>query len=73
MGDPARDVSIAETLSGHPVVAITINHENLDKAGVEEWKKRLGDRFGKPVTDVLFDGPQPLVDAVVKRFSLVKR
>ena len=73
MGDPARDVTIAETLSGHPLVAITLNHENLDRAGVEEWKKRLHERFGKPVTDVLLDGPQPLVDAVVARFALKPR
>ncbi|HEX2022486.1 MAG TPA: DUF1611 domain-containing protein [Candidatus Thermoplasmatota archaeon] len=73
MGDPARDVAIAETLSGHPLVAITINHENLSREDVEAWKKRLRDRFGKPVTDVLLDGPQPLVDAVVERFGLEKR
>jgi uncharacterized NAD-dependent epimerase/dehydratase family protein len=73
MGDPARDITIAETLSGHPLVAITLNHEGLDRAGVEEWKKRLADRFGKPVTDVLLDGPQPLVDAVVARFGLRMR
>ena len=73
MGDPARDVTIAETLSGHPLVAITINHEDLTRDEVEAWKKRLGERFGKPVTDVLLDGPGPLADAVVKRYGLRKR
>ena len=73
MGDPARDITIAETLSGHPLVAMTINHENLTRDDVEEWKKRYADRFHKPVTDVLFDGPQPLVDAVVQRFGLRAR
>lgn len=73
MGDPARDVTIAETLSGHPLVAITINHESLSRDEVETWKKRLADRFGKPATDVLLDGPQPLVDAVVRRFGLKRR
>ena len=73
MGDPARDIAIAETLSGHPLVAITLNHENLTREDVEGWKKRLGERFGKPVTDVLWDGPGPLVETVVKRFGLKKR
>lgn len=73
MGDPARDILIAETLSGHPVLAITINHENLDKPGVEKAKKELSERFERPATDVLFDGPQPLVDTVVKHFGITKR
>lgn len=73
MPDPAPAIIIAEAMSGHPVVAITINHENLAKDEVEGWKKRYHERFGKPVTDVLFDGPQPLVDAVVARFALKKQ
>lgn len=73
MPDPAPAIAIAEALSGHPVVAITINHEGLTREDVESWKKRYHDRFGKPVTDVLWDGPQPLVDAVVARFGLKKR
>lgn len=73
MPDPAPAITIAEALSGHPVVALTLNHEGLAREDVEAWKKRYHDRFGKPVTDVLWDGPQPLVDAVVKRFGLQKR
>lgn len=73
MPDPQAAITIAEALSGHPIVAITINHENLTRDDVEEWKKRYHDRFGKPVTDVLLDGPGPLVDAVVGRFGLKKR
>lgn len=73
MPDPQGAITIAETLSGHPVVAITINHENLTREDVEGWKKRYADRFGKPTTDVLLDGPQPLVDAVVRRFGLKTR
>ncbi len=73
MGDPARDISIAETLSGHPVYAITINHENLTREDVATWKKRLGERFGRMVTDPLFDGPDLLVMATVEQFGLKKR
>jgi uncharacterized NAD-dependent epimerase/dehydratase family protein len=73
MGDPARDITIAETLSGHPVIAITLNHENLARDEVESWKKRLADRFGRTVTDVLLDGPAPLMETVVKQYGLTKR
>lgn len=73
MPDPQGAITIAEVLSGHPIVALTLNHENLSREEVESWKKRYQSRFGKPVTDVLLDGPEPLVDAVVKRFGLKKR
>ncbi|HUR69289.1 MAG TPA: DUF1611 domain-containing protein [Candidatus Thermoplasmatota archaeon] len=73
MPDLGPAVTIAEAMSGHALVAITLNHEHLSREEVESWKKRYHDRFGKPVTDVLFDGPQPLVDAVVARFGLRKR
>lgn len=73
MGDPVRDITIAETLSGHPVLAITINHENLTPAEVEQWKKRLSERFARPATDVLLDGPGILMETVVKHFGLKKR
>lgn len=73
MPEPAAAITIAEALSGHPVVAITINHENLTRDEVDEWKKRYADRYHKPVTDVLYDGPRPLVDAVIARFALGKR
>lgn len=73
MPDPAAAITIAEALSGHPVVAITINHENLVREDLATYKKLYEAQFGKPVTDVLWDGPQPLVDAVVARFGLRRR
>jgi uncharacterized NAD-dependent epimerase/dehydratase family protein len=73
MPDPAPAITIAEAMSGHPVVALTLNHENLTREELADWKKRYQERFGKPVTDVLLDGPGPLVDAVSARFGLIHR
>lgn len=73
MPDPGPAILIAEALSGHPVVALTLNHEGLSREEVESWRKVYHDRFGKPVTDVLLDGPEPLVDAVAARFGLRPR
>jgi uncharacterized NAD-dependent epimerase/dehydratase family protein len=73
MPDPGPAITIAEAMSGHPLVAIAINHESMERDELPAWKKRYGERFGKPVTDVLWDGPQPLVDAVAKRFALKTR
>lgn len=73
MGDPARDVVIAETLAQHPVIALTLNHENLSRDDVRAWEDKLRQRFQRPVTDVLYDGPGVLVDAVVNHFDLKPR
>lgn len=70
MPDPAAAILIAEALSGHPVIAITINHENLARADLAAWKRTYGERFDKPVTDVLWDGPGPLAHVVAKHFGL---
>lgn len=73
MGDPARDLVIAETLAQHAVLAITLNHENLSREQVDDWKRKLAGRFQRTVTDVLLDGPGALVEAVVDHFDLKPR
>jgi len=73
MPEPDAAVTIAEAMSGHPLVALTINHEHLAREDLAMWKKIYGERFGKPVTDVLWDGAGPLADAVIARFRLTKR
>ncbi|HVL49844.1 MAG TPA: DUF1611 domain-containing protein [Candidatus Thermoplasmatota archaeon] len=74
MPDLGREIQLLELLSLSPVIAITLNHENLDKAGVEAWKARLAKEHGKPVTDPLWDGADALVEAVAQTYGIdVKR
>ncbi|MEJ2320387.1 MAG: DUF1611 domain-containing protein [Gemmatimonadales bacterium] len=58
-----------ELLSGRPVIAVTINHENLTSKGVAEAREKIETATGLPATDVLLDGPERLVGVVRQRMS----
>jgi len=51
-----------EMISSKPVVAIAVNHENMDAGEVEASCRRIRERTGRPAFDVLSEGPGELVD-----------
>jgi uncharacterized NAD-dependent epimerase/dehydratase family protein len=51
-------------VSGRPVVAITINHEGLDREVTARAARQIEARTGLPTVDPLFDGPDRLVEVV---------
>jgi uncharacterized NAD-dependent epimerase/dehydratase family protein len=51
-------------VSGRPVVAITINHEGLDREATARAARQIEARTGLPTVDPLFDGPDRLVEVV---------
>lgn len=53
-----------ELLSGRPVVAITLNHEDLTPEQTHEVALRIQGETGLPVFDVVLDGPDGLVELV---------
>jgi len=63
----SRQIEAIELLSGKPVVAITINHENLKKGDVPDICANIAKETGLPVCDVLSDsGAAPLIDVLLK-------
>jgi len=58
-----------ELLSGRPVVAVTVNHENLAPAEVAASCAELAAKTGLPVCDPLIDGAGPVVAALRKRMG----
>lgn len=62
-------IEAIELLSGRPVIAVTINHENLDADSVRSAADDIERRTGLPATDVLLDGPAKLVGAVRSRMA----
>jgi uncharacterized NAD-dependent epimerase/dehydratase family protein len=56
-----KQIHAVETLSEKPVVAVTINHENLSATQVREECARIRDATGLPAVDVLLDGAAELV------------
>ena len=59
-----RQIQAVKVLSGRPVVAVTINHEGLNREQVREACARIRESTGLPAVDVLVDGPLPLMEAL---------
>ena len=57
---------VASLLRPCRVIGISINSRRLTAEEAAEERGRREQEFGLPVCDVLRDGPQPLVDAVLK-------
>lgn len=56
-----HQIAVLEMLSGRPVVAVTINHENMRKNQIASVCKTLQYKIMRPVFDVLQDGPYELL------------
>lgn len=60
-----KQIEAVELLSGKPVVAITINHEDLDINKIEETVKEIKSEVGIPAFDVLIDGGDDLAELIL--------
>jgi uncharacterized NAD-dependent epimerase/dehydratase family protein len=65
----ARQISAIEMVSERPVVAITVNHENLSKEQIPSTSAAIEMLTGVPAMDVLTDGSRRLVDVVKSRLE----
>lgn len=61
----STQIEAVELLSGKPVVAITINHEKMTGAEVEEAARRIGQNTGLPAFDVLLHGTDGLMEVLI--------
>src|SRR5262245_39869187 len=59
-----REIQILELLAQKPVIALTINHENMINDQIRATIADYEARYKRPVTDVLKDGCGKLVDTV---------
>jgi len=57
----SHQIQAIELLSGKPVVAVCVNHENLSKEKIPYVCEAINMAIGKPVYDVLRDGSTELV------------
>jgi uncharacterized NAD-dependent epimerase/dehydratase family protein len=65
----ATQIEAIELVSGRPVVAITINHEELSPDAIDSVCDEIGRDTGLPVFDVLRDGAAGLVDVIRRCMS----
>lgn len=59
-----RQIEAIELIGERPVVAITINHEGLDREGAAQAARELTERTGRVACDPLRDGVEPVLDAL---------
>jgi len=57
-------IQAIELISGKPVVAITINHENLEQSDISNICEEIASQTGLPAFDVLLDGADGLVEVI---------
>jgi uncharacterized NAD-dependent epimerase/dehydratase family protein len=60
-----KQIQAIEFLSDKPVVAITVNHENLNRKELPGVCAEITQATGVPACDVLLDGADSVVDALV--------
>jgi uncharacterized NAD-dependent epimerase/dehydratase family protein len=64
-----RQIQVVELLSDRPVVAVTINHEGIERGEIRAVCARVAAEAGVPAHDVLADGPEGLVTQVMARLD----
>ncbi|HSR50940.1 MAG TPA: DUF1611 domain-containing protein [Acidobacteriota bacterium] len=62
----AQQAEVIEMISGRPVVAVTLNHENMTREEIAQACRDIRQDTGLPAFDVLLDGPQGLAEEIAK-------
>jgi uncharacterized NAD-dependent epimerase/dehydratase family protein len=60
-----HQIEVLEMLSGKPVVAIAVNHEDIPRERLSVVCETIERTLGLPAVDVLVDGPDRIVEALV--------
>jgi uncharacterized NAD-dependent epimerase/dehydratase family protein len=61
----SRQIQAIQLISGKPVIAITINHENLDKNSIPATCDHINQSTGLPTFDVLIEGAEKLARVII--------
>jgi uncharacterized NAD-dependent epimerase/dehydratase family protein len=67
-----KQIKAVELISGKPVVALTINHENLDLEAVPEICADITKTTCLPACDILLQGADCVIDALTSYLQKVK-
>ncbi len=60
-----KQIRAIELLSNKPVIAITINHEGLNKKDIPKLCEKISKLTNLPVLDVLLNGTDVLIDTII--------
>ncbi len=62
-----QQIKAIEFISGKPVIAITINHENMTEDMVNTECKLIREKYNLPAVDALLNGPDELCKIVIEQ------
>ncbi len=68
MPTPASEIKLIQTIADTKVIGLTINHENMTDAEVDEAIASYENELGMPATDALTHSPKRLVEMVLLAF-----
>lgn len=68
-----REMKILDLLCGKPIVAVTLNHEELSEEQGRREAERIRDRHSIPCCDPLRDGVGPIVEELRRLFPRLSR
>ncbi|HKZ60738.1 MAG TPA: DUF1611 domain-containing protein [Candidatus Thermoplasmatota archaeon] len=68
MADLSREIRLLEAFSEKPVIAITLNHEDMTRAEVDKTVREYEARFGVPCCDPLWHGADKVAAEIERRF-----
>lgn len=68
-----KQIGAIEMLSARPVVAVTVNHENLDRDSVVSVCAEITAGTGLPAFDVILDGASGLAETAAKYLKQMKK
>jgi len=60
----AKQIEAIEIISGKKVVAVTLNHENMNDYEIKKEGAKIEKEFGMPAIDILKHGPDDLLKAI---------
>ncbi|MGC9342986.1 MAG: DUF1611 domain-containing protein [Bacteroidales bacterium] len=60
-----KQIEAVEIISGKKVIAITINHENMNEFEIRKEAEKIEKEFGIPAIDILKFGPEDLLKVII--------
>lgn len=68
-----KQIQAVQLLSGRPVIAITINHEGLDKGSISSVCEEISRSLLLPAFDILLQGADGLAEVILKTLEQLDR
>jgi len=69
---PTLDFSIQlnELFTSSPVLALTINHENMNDKELDDIVVKYEEKYNRPATDVIKYGADKIIECLIEKFNL---